>query len=323
MSENTAPRYTRDQDLAFAVLRIGFGVIWVINTLLEANGPYVNHFLASIVVRERGQPGVVQAYMHMVVRAISAVGPHEVAIATIILNGLLALSLLTGIALRPLARIGVGYSLLLWSTVGGLGGPYVAGATDPGTAIVYALTFFTILSVPSEQRLTLGGHPRRVIETREIEVVRILFGLLWAFDAFWKWQPAFLEHSLSYLRASEIGQPAWIVFYIGTFVRLCGLFGTLTFGIFAAIAETILAVSLLWKRGLQWSLPLGALYSFGVWTTAEGWGGPYAVGSTGNRGDMLGTANMYIIVYLYLMVAYRYGRGDPKRRASAVTEGDK
>lgn len=314
MPENASSRYTPDQDLAFAVLRIGFGMIWAINTYLQANRPYINQFLHSIIVRERGQPTIVQAYMDAVVRAVSAVGPHEVAIATVILDGLLALSLITGIGLRPLARIGVVYSLFLWSTVGGLGGPYVAGATDPGTAIVYALTFFTILSVPSEQRFTLGGHPQRVVETREIEVVRILFGLLWAFDAFWKWQPAFLEHSLSYLRAAQIGQPAWIVMYIGAFIRICGIFGSVTFGIFAALAETLLAVSLLGKWGLKWSLPLGALYSFGVWTTAEGWGGPYALGSTGNRGDMLGTANMYIIVYLYLMVAYLYGRGDPERR---------
>jgi len=308
MYENRLSRYTRDQDLAFAVMRIVFGVIWVVNTVLQTNSAYINHFLGSIIKRVNGQPDIIRAYLHTVIHAVNLLGPRHVAVGTVVLSGLLALSLLTGIALRPLARLGVVYSLFLWSTVGGFGGPYVAGATDPGTAIVYALTFFTILSVPSEQRLTLSGHPGRVVETREIEVVRILFGLLWAFDAFWKWQPAFLEHGLSYLHAAQIGQPAWIVSYIGLFIRLFGAVGPLPFGIFAAAVETVLAVSLLARRGQKWLLPIGFFYSFGVWTTAEGWGGPYNLGSTGNRGDMLGTANMYMIVYLYLMVAYLFER---------------
>ncbi len=308
MYENRSSRYTRDQDFAFAVMRIIFGVIWAVNTALEANAPYVNHFLASITKRVAGQPDIIRAYMHFVIRGVEFLGPPNVAMATVVVDGLLAVALLTGVGLRPWARFGVIYSLFLWSTVGGFGGPYVAGATDPGTAIVYALTFFTILSVPSEQRLTLGGHSARVVETREIEVVRILFGLLWAFDAFWKWQPAFLEHSLSYLRAAQVGQPGWIVAYIGLFIHLLGIVGPMTFGIFAAVTETVLAISLLTKRGEKWFLPIGFFYSFGVWTTAEGWGGPYSLGSTGNRGDMLGTANMYMIVYLYLMVAYLFER---------------
>ncbi len=308
MYESRSSRYTRDQDFAFAVMRIIFGAIWAVNTALEANAPYVNHFLASIVQRVAGQPDVVRAYLHIVIHGIELLGPRHVAMATVVVDGLLAISLLTGVGLRPWARFGVIYSLFLWSTVGGFGGPYVAGATDPGTAIVYALTFFTILSVPSEQRLTIGGHPARVVETREIEVVRILFGLLWAFDAFWKWQPAFLEHGLSYLRAAQVGQPVWIVVYIGLFIRILGIVGPVAFGLFAAVVETALAISLLAKRGEKWMLPIGFFYSFGVWTTAEGWGGPYSLGSTGNRGDMLGTADMYMIVYLYLMVAYLFNR---------------
>jgi len=308
MYENRSSRYSPQQDLAFAVMRILFGAIWAANTLLQANRSYIDHFLQSIVKRIKGQPDSVQAYLHAVIHAIQALGPQQVAIATIILNGLLAASLLTGVLLRPMARLGIVYSLFLWSTVGGLGGPYQPGATDPGTAIVYALLFLAVLLVPSAERLSWGGKPPHPVETKEIEVIRILFGLLWAFDAFWKWQPAFLEGSLSYLQGAQLGQPAWIAAYIGLFIHLIGLVGGLTFGIGAAVTETVLALSLLLKRGQKWFLPIGFLYSFGVWTTAEGWGGPYHLGSTGNRGDMLGTANIYMVVYLFLMVAYLYDR---------------
>ncbi len=306
MPDSHSPHYNPEQDLAFALMRILFGVIWVVNTILQANAYYVNHFLGSIVARIKGQTSLVSHYLYAVVHVLTVLGPRHVAIGTVVLDAILALSLLTGLALRPLARLGMIYTFFLWTTVGGFGGPYIPGATDPGTAIVYTLTFFTILSVPSEQRLTVGGHVRHVPETHEIEIVRVLFGLLWLFDAFWKWQPAFLEHSLSYLRASQVGQPGWIVAYIGLFIHIIRFVGPLLFGLFAALAETLLGLSLLTERGLKWSLQLGFFSSFGVWTTAEGWGGPYAWGSTGNRGDMLGTADMYMIVYLYLIVAYLY-----------------
>lgn len=308
MYDSRSSHYTRDQELAFAVMRIVFGLIWAANTILEANRPYVNKFLESIAKRVHGQPHAIRVYLHGVIHVIHTLNPHHVAMATVILDGLLALSLLTGIALRPLARLGILYTLFLWTTVGGFGGPYTAGATDPGTAIVYALTFMAVLAVPSERRLAIGAPNSHLVETRGIEIVRILFGLLWAFNAFWKWHPAFLHHSLSYLRASQTGQPAWIVLYIGLVIQVITFVGPFVFGIFAAAIETVLAVSLLAKRGQKWLLPIGFFYSFGVWTTAEGWGGPYSLGSTGNRGDMLGTANIYMVVYLYLIIAYLFER---------------
>ncbi|MDA8390255.1 MAG: hypothetical protein M0Z76_05955 [Gammaproteobacteria bacterium] len=304
MSNVNLTTYTKNQELAFALLRLLFGAICLINTALEANGPYVAGFLDSIIKREKGQPAVFHQYIHAMAAVVSALGSDNVAVVMVVINGLLALSLLTGVALRPFARLGILYNLVLWSTVGGFGGPYTAGATDPGTAIVYALVFLAILSVPCDRRLTWAKPAQTVIGTHAIEAIRVLFGLLWAFDAFWKWQPAFLYHSLSYLQASEVGQPGWIVRYIGIAIKVFGAVGPLPFGIFAAAAETVLALSLLLKRGQNWFLPIGLFYSFGVWTTAEGWGGPYALGSTGNRGDVLGTANIYMVVYLFLMVAY-------------------
>ncbi len=315
MFEDRSARYTGSQELAFAGMRILFGVIWLINTILEANSHYIANFVTSIAKRVKGQPHVVQVFLHGVIHVVTVLGPRHVAIGTVVLDGLLAVSLITGFVVRPMARLGIVYSLALWATVGGLGGPYQPGATDPGTAIVYALVFLAVLSVPSEQRLAIGPKPQPVVGTNRIEVIRILFGLLWAFDAFWKWQPAFFEHSLPYLQQAEVGQPAWITAYIGLFIAAINFVGPIVFGIFAAVIETILAASLLLKRWQAWFLPIGFLYSFGIWTTAEGWGGPYLPGSTANRGDMLGTTNIYMVVYLYLMIAYLFERRRRKRES--------
>ena len=186
-----------------------------------------------------------------------------------------------------------------------MGGPYTQGATDPGTAIVYALAFFFVFLTRSWTRLSLVPGRGSVESTNRLYGAgRFLFGLLWAFDAFWKWQPYFLNHGVNNLVQSQQGQPAWIVAYIQFFISSIEMVGPLAFGLFAAIAETLIAASLLFKKGLDFMLPIGFIYSFGLWTTAEGWGGPYGPGYTGNRGDILGTAIIYCFIFLYLMVMY-------------------
>lgn len=130
------------------------------------------------------------------------------------------------------------------------------------------------------------------------------FGILWAFDAFCKWQPYFLHHAVDYLVQSQKGQPEWIVAYIQFFINIIDAVGPFAFGLFAAIVETAIAASLLLNKGSGFMLPIGTLYAFGLWTTAEGWGGPYGPGFTGNKGDILGTAIIYCLIFLYLMVVY-------------------
>jgi hypothetical protein len=240
-----------------------------------------------------------------VIDVIQATGPPRVALATVVIDALLALSLLSGIWLRFFAWVGIAYNLFMWSTVGGMGGPYTQGATDPGTSIVYALAFLFVLITCSWERLSLArGKSSTVTTGRLYGAGRLLFGLLWAFDAFWKWHHYFLEHAVTYLVQSQQGQLAWIVAYIQFFIDIVRAVGPFAFGSFAAIIETSIALSLLFRIALRVILPVGFLYSFRLWTTAEGWGGPYGPGFTGNRGDILGTIIIYGFIFLYLMVIY-------------------
>jgi hypothetical protein len=291
---------------AFGLLRILFGLIWVLNTWFQADSAYVNHlFLQSFNAGVNGQPEWLAHYTKGVIYVIQALGAPRVAVATVVIDGLLALSLLTGIRLRVFAWVGIIYNLFMWSTVGGMGGPYTQGATDPGTAIVYALAFFFVLFTRSWESLSLQPLIRRKnLSARFYGTGRVLFGLLWAFDAFWKWHPYFLHHADTYLVQSQQGQPAWIVGYIQFFIDIIHFVGPFVFGLFAAAIESVIALSLLFKKGLNFMLPIGLIYSFGLWTTAEGWGGPYGPGFTGNRGDIWGTAIIYCFIFLYLMVMY-------------------
>lgn len=304
MFDRPSRRYDVRQQSLFSGLRFLFGIIWSINTVLQANTAYVRRFVHSIIARIPGQPPLIRSYLRGAVAVVRSAGGPHVAMLSVGLDAAIAAALLTGLWVRPAAWLGIIYSLLVWSTVGGFGGPFTTGATDPGTAIVYALVFLCVLVVPSDARFRLPGRPRMTGTPGGIETVRVLFGLLWAFDAFWKWQPYFLRHGITFLAAAEAGQPHWIVAYIGVFASILGWLGPLTFGVTVALAESAIALSLLLKRAQYILLPFGALYSLVLWTTAEGWGGPYHLGVTGNRGDMLGTTNIYVLVFLYLMVAF-------------------
>lgn len=289
------------QGHGFAAVRILFGCIWLINTALQLNPVYRAHFLSTFDADwVSGQPAWIIAYGHWMASLVGAIGPHLVAWVTIVLDAFLAVSLITGLGLPFLAYVGVFYNLWLWSTVGGFGGPYTQGATDPGTAIIYALVFAFVIASRAWNHWSLAGVPFRPVAPAAMHTARILFGLLWAFDAFWKWQPFFLHNALSYLQQALPGEPAWIAAYITFFITMISAVGPFVFGVFAAVMESIIAFFLLIGVGLRWIIPVGFAYSFGVWTTAEGWGAPYLPGSTANKGDVLGTTNIYMIAFLFL-----------------------
>lgn len=170
---------------AYGWIRFLFGIVWTINTFLQANHAYTVHFQSSFSADwVKGQPHWIRVYGHWAAHIVGVIGPITVAHVTVGLDGLLALSLLSGIGLPVMGWVGIIYNLGLWSTVGGFGGPYVRGSTDPGTAIVYALCFFFVVGTRSWQSFSLKRFPQNKINEMSISVGQTIFGLLWAFDAF-------------------------------------------------------------------------------------------------------------------------------------------
>ena len=181
---------------------------------------------------------------------------------------------------------------------------------------MYALGFALVLLTHAWRPLSMFRHgPIQAPADWQLRLGEIVFGLLWAFDAYRKWQPDFLLHSVGYLTAAQAGQPGWIVAYLGLFIHAIQIVGPMAFGIAVAVAESVIALALLTGIALDWMLPLGAIYSFGLWITAEGWGGPYTAGATGSKGDVLGTSTIYVLVFLFLIAA-RAERAARARRGS-------
>lgn len=68
-----------------------------------------------------------------------------------VLETLIALALIVGFARKVTYEGAIVLSLLIWGTAEGFGGPYTSGASDIGTAIIYALMFAALLSMSYDQ----------------------------------------------------------------------------------------------------------------------------------------------------------------------------
>lgn len=115
--------------------------------------------------------------------------------------------------------------------------------------------------------------------SRRIAVLRLGFGMLWAIDAYLKWQPAFLRGFISYVAQAAQGQPAWLTpwfhFWLG-FLRL----DPHLFAVLAAVFESLTALGLILGVMRRVGYILATLFSLGIWSVAEGFGGPYTAGAT-------------------------------------------
>lgn len=303
-----APVYATSEHTAYTTLRILFGSIWLLNAwfqlhgwLLLPHGQAAANLLHDFSNPIASAPSWLQGYLGAIVHGIHVLGPDTVGAAMVTIDLLLALSMMFGVRVRQFCWLGILYSLFCWTTLDSLGFPYTNGQTDPGVFVNYMLAFFFVLSAlpgresgAANKDDTMRGNP--------FVIARVLFGLLWAFDAFLKWQPAFLHHFMDQLVPAMQGQPGWIAAFIQLVITVVHFIGPYPVAIVVAVVETMIAASLLTGRGLKLFVPIGLLYSLAVWMTAEGWGGPYTAAGTGVRGNVIGNVIIYAFIFAYLWV---------------------
>ena len=129
--------------------------------------------------------------------------------------------------------------------------------------------------------------------------LRAAFGILWAIASFLTWRSAFAVNYVGYIHNAAQGQPAWLQPWFSMWLSLitpaAGLFVWAT-----RIIETLIAIGLLFGLARKWTYIVGALFSLLIWSTAEGFGGPYAAGASN-----LGPALVYVLVFIALLIAER------------------
>jgi len=127
-------------------------------------------------------------------------------------------------------------------------------------------------------------------------ILRIIFGVVWAIDAAFKWLPGFHSNFEDYLNGGAEGQPAIIQSWINFWVKTVNV-NTHVFAYLTAVGETALASALLFGVFSNLAYAGGTLLSLGIWTTAEGFGGPYKAGSVD-----IGAAIIYVLVFVALFL---------------------
>lgn len=128
-------------------------------------------------------------------------------------------------------------------------------------------------------------------------VLRIVFGVVWGIDAWFKWQPDFINNFTTYLSGAQDGQPWLIHHWIGFWINTAGIDPTF-FAYAVAVGETAIALALIVGAFTNLTAVVGVLLSVVIWSTAEGFGGPYRAGSTD-----IGAAIIYVLVFAGLFLS--------------------
>lgn len=159
----------------------------------------------------------------------------------------------------------------------------------------------TVTTTASATSATVGGlsgaDGRRL---RGAAAVRIGYGFVWAIDASFKWLPGFihgqtLDKELG--KASKINAPV-----LHQWLQMWHSFASVNPGLFAvgtAIVETLIAVGLIFGAFSNLVFIGSAVFSFGIWSTAEAFHLPW---STPGITD-LGPSVAYIFASLALFCA--------------------
>ena len=128
------------------VLRITFGVIWLIDAVLKWLPGFRSSYMSSIKGAGMGQPGWLQWWFHLWTN-MQHPAPTFWAVIVAILETLVALAVILGFARKVSYIASAVFCVVIWGVAEGFGGPYASGASDIGTAIIYALVFVCLLTL--------------------------------------------------------------------------------------------------------------------------------------------------------------------------------
>lgn len=125
-------------------LRVTFGVICLVDATLKWLPGFRRDYMDTIMGQTDGQPGWLKPWFRF---WIDLQHPHPAFWAYLVaaIETLIALAVISGFARKLTYSAAIVFSLLIWGTAEGFGGPYTSGSADIGTAVIYALVFAALL----------------------------------------------------------------------------------------------------------------------------------------------------------------------------------
>jgi uncharacterized membrane protein YphA (DoxX/SURF4 family) len=150
-------------------------------------------------------------------------------------------------------------------------------------------------SSPSTTRSVVFG--RRWL--RGAAVVRILFGVLWACDASFKWQPGFIHGQTLHDELGKVSQVNTPVIHQWlALTNMVGMANPPVSALVIAIIETLAALALIFGVLSNAAFVGSAILAFGIWSGAEAFHLPFHSGMTD-----LGPSVGYIFASMALFFA--------------------
>jgi nitrite reductase (NO-forming) len=143
---NSATEHEAWPALSTAALRVAFGIIWMVNAAFTWMPSFAANYAGYLRNAAEGQHPWSAWWFDA---WIAIVEPRATLFLwlTRLATTALALALLFGFARRTTYVIGALYSLLIWSTAGGFGGPYTIGASNAGVGLLYVLVFAVLIAI--------------------------------------------------------------------------------------------------------------------------------------------------------------------------------
>ena len=160
----------------------------------------------------------------------------------------------------------------------------------------------TTLDAPSSADSSLSTTRPVVFGRRWLRgaaVVRILFGVLWACDASFKWLPGFIHGQTLHAELGKVSQVNTPVIHQWlALTNMVGMANPPVFAMVIAIVETLTALALIFGVLSNAAFVGSAILSFGIWSGAEAFHLPFHSGMTD-----LGPSVGYIFASLALFFA--------------------
>jgi thiosulfate dehydrogenase (quinone) large subunit len=135
------------------VLRLVFGIVWAIDAYLKWQPAFISGYADNVAAAAQGQPSWLRPWFRFW-RHIVSVDPHLLAYLTAATETAIAAGLILGIGRRSVYLGGIVWSIAIWTIPEGFGGSFLSGATDIGTAIMYALVFAVLYTLEGLPTLT-------------------------------------------------------------------------------------------------------------------------------------------------------------------------
>lgn len=135
--------YTQSIPKHIATVRIVFGLFWAVDAALKFRPSFESDFLQIVKSAADGQPAWLQPWFSFWIHFLS-INTHLFAKSILVIEVLIALALIFGIARKLTYLLAALFSFLVWSIPEGFGGPYDQNVNDIGASIIYVVVFFSL-----------------------------------------------------------------------------------------------------------------------------------------------------------------------------------